>query len=370
MLALPDSPPRFRCYDLGIRAAGRVGPDGGEWKLSLTFRTFRNTDPPQILRIWNAGLSGRSAAYLQSCPALEVHVFSKPFFDRNGLFIAEDNGQVVAFAHAGFGPDHTGAKLDHRLGIVCLIVVHPKYQRRGIGSELLRCCENYLRHRGAQSIFAGGQRPRSPFYWGLYGGCEMPGLLLSDVGADFFFQSHGYRQHESVLVYQRPVDGPLLIQDPRFTSIKRKYEVRVLPRPVSQRWYDECTFAPLEMLHFQLQEIATGAPLAWVRMWDMDAFAWRWHQPAVGLIDLEVKPVHRQKGLGKFLMANVLRYIQEQFYALIEVQTPSGNTPAQTLFQKLGFRQVDEGRVYSKDLAHEAARPVSLNGHAGNGQAA
>lgn len=326
--------------------------------MSLTFRTFRNTDPPQILRVWNAGLSGRSAAFLQNCPALEVHVFSKPFFDRKGLFLAEDNGQVIAFAHAGFGPDSSGLRLDHRLGIICLIVVHPKYQRRGVGSELLRRCEEYLRGRGASSIHAGCMRPRSPFYWGLYGGCEMPGLLLSDVGADFFFQAHGYRLNDTVLVYQRQVDGPLLIQDSRFASIKRKYEVRVLPRPISPRWYDECTFAPLEMLHFQLQEVATGTPLASVRMWDMDAFAWRWHQPAVGLIDLEVKPMHRQMGLGKFLMANVLRYIQEQFYALIEIQTPIGNTAAQALFQKLGFRQVDEGRVYAKEKNGTAARPL------------
>lgn len=319
--------------------------------MPVTFRTFRNTDPPQVLRVWNAGLTGRSSAFLQNSPALEVHVFSKPYFDHKGLFIAEADGQVVGFAHAGFGPDAGGMKLDPALGIVCLVVIHPKQQRKGIGSELLRRCEAYLREKGAKQILAGGRRPRSPFYWGLYGGCELPGLLLSDVGADFFFQAHGYTLHETVLIHQRHVDGPILIQDPRFVSLKRKYEVRVMPRPLGKRWYDECTYSPLEMLHFQLQEVATGTPLAWVRMWDMDAFAWRWHQPAVGLIDLEVKPMHRQKGLGKFLMANVLRYIQEQFYSLIEIQSPINNEAALSLYQKLGFRQVDEGRVYSKELA-------------------
>src|SRR5262249_35606989 len=154
---------------------------------------------------------------------------------------------VVAFAHAGFGPDPNGMKLDLTLGIVCLIVVHPKYQRKGLGSELLHRCEEYLRASGATRILAGGRRPRSPFYWGLYGGAEMPGLLLSDVGADFFFQAHGYRLSESTLIYQRQVDGPFLIQDTRFTSLKRKYEVRVLPRQISNRWYDECTYAPLEV---------------------------------------------------------------------------------------------------------------------------
>lgn len=318
--------------------------------MSVTFRTFRNSDPPHLLRLWNAGLTGRSSAYLQSCPAFEVHVFSKPYFDRKGLFIAEEGGQMIGFAHAGFGPDASGMKLDPTLGIVCLIVVHPKAQRRGIGADLLRRCESYLKEHGSKRVLAGGRRPRSPFYWGLYGGSELPGLLLSDNGADCFFQTQGYTATETLLVFQRQIDGPILLQDPRFTSLKRKYEVRVMPRPLSPRWYDECTYAPLEMLHFQLQEVATGIPLAQVRMWDMDAFAWRWHQPSVGLIDLEVKAMHRQQGLAKFLMAQVLRYIQEQFYSLIEMQCGATNTAGLSLYQRLGFRQVDEGRVYAKDL--------------------
>ncbi len=321
----------------------------GEVDLALVFRTFRNPDPPQILRLWNAGLTSRSAAFLQSTQALEVHVFSKPYFDRQGLHLAEENGQVVGYAHAGFGADETGKKLDYRRGVISLIVVHPKYQRLGIGRELLHRCEAYLKEKGALAIQAGGLRPLNPFYWGLYGGSELPGLLLSDVGADFFFQSNGYRLQETIKVFQRQMDGPVIILDARFIKLKRKYEVRVMPRPISQRWFDECIYAPLEMLHFQLQEVATGQPLAQARMWDMDPFAWRWHQPAAGVIDIEVRPSARRLGLGKYLMFQVLRYIQEQFYSLVEIQVPANNQPGIELLNAIGFRQVDEGRVYRMD---------------------
>ncbi|HMP59652.1 MAG TPA: GNAT family N-acetyltransferase [Gemmatales bacterium] len=291
-------------------------------------------------------MTGRSAAFLQGTPQLELFVFSKPYFDRRGLFLAEDAGQVVGFAHAGFGPDEAGGRLDYSKGVVCLIVVHPKYQRLGIGTQLLHLAEDYLRAKGATEIYAGGSRPLNPFYWGLYGGSELPGLLLSDAGADFFFQAHGYELWESSLVFQRQLNGAVHVSDSRISSIKRKYEVRVMPRPVSQRWFDECTYAPLEILHFQIQETATGMPVGHARMWDMDPFAWRWHQPSAGIIDVVISPKHRRLGLGKFLVFQVLRYIQEQFYALVEVQCSASNEVAVNLYNKLGFRQVDEGRVY------------------------
>lgn len=321
-------------------------PRTEEPALAVAYRTFRNPDPPQLLRVWNAAMTGRSAAFLQGTPQLELFVFSKPYFDRRGLFIAEDGGQVVGFAHAGFGPTEAGDSLDYSKGVICLIVVHPKYQRMGIGTELLHRAENYLREKGAKQIYAGGSRPMNPFYWGLYGGSELPGLLLSDTGADFFFQAHGYELWETALVFQRPLDGQVVVSDPRISSIKRKYEVRVMPRPVSKRWYDECTYAPLEMLHFQIQEAATGIALGQARMWDMDPFAWRWHQPSAGIIDIEIQSSHRRQGLGKYLLYQVLRYLQEQFYALVEVQCFARNEAAINLYNKLGFRQVDEGRVY------------------------
>ena len=147
------------------------------------------------------------------------------------------------------------------------------------------------------------------------------------------------------------MDGPVIILDSRFIKLKRKYEVRVMPRPISKRWFDECIYAPLEMLHFQLQEVATGQPLAQARMWDMDPFAWRWHQPAAGVIDIEVRPSARRLGLGKYLMFQVLRYIQEQFYSLVEIQVSASNQAGIQLLQTIGFRQVDEGRVYQLERA-------------------
>ena len=56
----------------------------------------------------------------------------------------------------------------------------------------------------------------------------------------------------------------------------------------------------------------------------------------------------RRQGLAKFLIAQVLRYLQDQFFSLIEIQTRADNTAAVNLLCSLGFEQVDAGHIYRK----------------------
>ena len=89
-----------------------------------------------------------------------VFVLGKPYFDPTGLVLAEEQGDVIGWALAGFGPDAAGTCLDPSTGIVCVLGVLPDRRRRGIGAELLRRCEDYLRGRGAQVLLAGPMAPR------------------------------------------------------------------------------------------------------------------------------------------------------------------------------------------------------------------
>ncbi|MCA9020394.1 MAG: hypothetical protein KDA74_09650 [Planctomycetaceae bacterium] len=76
------------------------------------FRAFHNTDPPQLLKLWHAAGLGRGAAECLSIDAFEVLIFSQPYFDPNGLIVAVEEGEVVGFVLAGFGPNKAGSALD------------------------------------------------------------------------------------------------------------------------------------------------------------------------------------------------------------------------------------------------------------------
>jgi hypothetical protein len=79
---------------------------------------------------------------------LEFAVFSKAHFDRNGLIVAELDGQVVGFAHAGFGPNDDGTKLDKTMGTTHMLMLRAGFEDNALVDMLLAASEEYLRSSG------------------------------------------------------------------------------------------------------------------------------------------------------------------------------------------------------------------------------
>jgi ribosomal protein S18 acetylase RimI-like enzyme len=314
----------------------------------VQYRRFRNTDPPRLVEVWNEAFPGRGAVRMRTSLPLERHVFSKPYFDPDGLIVAEEGGACVGFAHAGFGPNVSGSALSTATGVTCALGVRPSSRRRGIGSELLRRCEEYLRARGAVRLLAGPQEPLDPFYLGLYGGSDLPGFLESDPLAASFLARHHYRPGRRMLVLQRKLAQPLKTLDPRFVAHRQRFELREDPRLHLGSWWRECVFGLVEPLEFHLLDRPSGARVARALVWEMEGFSCLWNQPSVGVNGIEVVPELRRQGVGKFLVAQVLRRIQEQYYELAEAQAPEGDAASVGLLLSLGFTQVDAGRQYER----------------------
>ncbi|MBM4076486.1 MAG: GNAT family N-acetyltransferase, partial [Planctomycetes bacterium] len=153
----------------------------------IVYRKFRNSDPPHLLRLWNECGLGRGAACGVSCTDFDELVIAQPYFDPRGLIVAVENGIPVGFIHAGFSVNESQTGLLKSEGVICALMVHPQYRRQGIGRELLRLAEIYLKSAGSEKIFAGPSERRDPFYCGLYGGSQSAGFLESDrLAAPFF----------------------------------------------------------------------------------------------------------------------------------------------------------------------------------------
>lgn len=313
----------------------------------VEFRSFRNTDPPGLIEVWNDAFRHRGAAKLRK-NSLEHYVLAKPYFQPGGLIVAMDGNVCVGFGHAGFGPNSTEDHLLPRTGVICLLAVRPSYQRHGIGSELLSRCEAYLSSSGAQEIFAGPVWPLNPFYFGLYGGSDSAGFLASDRTAQPFLTKHGYRIVEKCVVFQKHLAGAIHVTDGRFAGLRRRFEFTPEARKGPGTWWRECVLGPVEFIEFHLREGASGRSVAQVCAWEMEAYHERRGEPSVGLIDLEVRPEFRRQGLAKFLLAQVFRYLQEQYFSLVEIHAMERNQGAIQLFHALGFEQVDQGLSYQK----------------------
>jgi ribosomal protein S18 acetylase RimI-like enzyme len=106
----------------------------------IGIRRCKNEDVGAVLCLWSAARSSRAStadrredieALLQDSPA--------------ALLVAEADGLVIGAVIAGW---------DGWRGNIYRLAIHPEYRRRGIGLQLLRAAETYLRDCGAGRITA------------------------------------------------------------------------------------------------------------------------------------------------------------------------------------------------------------------------
>lgn len=318
----------------------------------ISYRPYRNTDPPALTEVWNESATGRGTFPVRTPALLERWVFSKPYFDPAGLIVAEEsdeNGKrIIGFALAGFGPTEDQAAIDLGDGVTCAVLVRPDHRRRGVGRELVRRCEEYLTGRGADRLSFGSQWPRNPFLLGLYGGSNSPGVLESSPEAAGFLTAVGYKPAETVVVYQRRLDQPLTVADPRFAMLRKRYDVQLLKAAVVGSYWQECQWATLEPAEFRAVDKLTGLPAARAVAFELEGFSWRWGFPSAGICDVQVRPDLRKQGVAKMLVAHILRFLQDQFFGIGELQVRADDAAGVGLCKAVGFDAIDLGHVYRK----------------------
>jgi ribosomal protein S18 acetylase RimI-like enzyme len=327
----------------------------------IHYRTFLNPDPPLLARIWNASVVGRRALPIQAATLLEYFTFAKPYFDPAGMIFALDDDRPAGVVHAGFAAVVEGTALDTSVGIICVLGVIPIQRRRGIGSELLRRAEDYLRGRGAREILFGSMAPRNPYLFGLYGGCDSPGVLAAEELARPFLERRGYAVARSCGIFQKPMERLLFPQDPRFAALSQRFDIVVAPFSHAG-WWRECVLGPIEAFEYRLQEKNNNQVVARTILWDMGTFGPSWGETCIGMIDLDVKPAFRRQGLAKYLLSQVLRHLRQHPIKTFEVQAALDNAPLLGLLNGLGFLQVETGHTFRRTAPNAGAPAAPVKG--------
>jgi ribosomal protein S18 acetylase RimI-like enzyme len=313
----------------------------------IEYRAFRNTDPPQLAEVWRSQHASRGLMQPMSVSLLDRYVLSKPTFDRDGLIVAADDEKLLGFAHAGFGPNSQGTNLCHEHGVTSLVLTRPDADPR-VARELLSRAEEYLTSRGARTLYGGGGYPMSPFYYGLYGGSELSGVLDSDSAQRELFVEAGYRPCARSVILQRDLAGFRPVVDRQQMQIRRTTRLSTMVDPPSQTWWDAVIFEPFERTRWNLAEREGGPSLASVYVWALETMTGAWGVRAAGIVDLVVPDEQRRRGLATNLLGETIRQLQAQGISLVEVHVPEENAAARGVFTNLGFQQVDASTLYCK----------------------
>ena len=260
----------------------------------MRFRAFRNTDPPKLAKIWSRQTPIRGYARSVTAQSLDIYVFSKPYFDRNGLIVAEDNHEIIGFVHAGFGPNADYTDISTEMGVTCMLLTDPNVDFESLAPQLLSESEKYMVGRGAKVLYGGCMYPLNPFYLGLYGGSELPGVLESDRQRVALYQNSGYVESDRCVILQRSLDGFRPPVDRRLLKIKRQYQVEHDTLPPVDRWWQVCVGPIGEPTRFEVRNRGGGQPCGRVRFWVIDMMSQNCGKLSVGTDQL----VDRRVGAG------------------------------------------------------------------------
>jgi len=314
----------------------------------ITYRTFRNTDPPDLVAIWRSRAGQEGLARWVSPDLFEQLVFAKLYFDYEGLIIAHEDGRPVGFAHAGFGPNESRGWISTESGTTCMMMVRPDCPQQEVAAGLLERAEQYLRRRGAKVLYGGGMKPLDPFYLGLYGGSELPGVLHTDCLARETFASHGYDEIERALILRRDLGDFEAVIDRRQMQIRRRMVVEVTVDPPTESWWDASVVGEFDLTRFELVPRETAPALARATFRSMEPSGTAGVGRAAGLMDLYVDESLRRRGLAVFLLSEAFRQFIRQGILQVEVQATQHNAAALGLFRKLGFQETGQGSLFRK----------------------
>jgi ribosomal protein S18 acetylase RimI-like enzyme len=314
------------------------------------FRSFRNSDPPFLAELWNQAVPSSGCVRPVRVHELDSHALGTVLFDADGLIVAETDGRIVGFVHAGFGPElpvESTQPFDvcHEIGTISMLCVEASLDDPGLLAGLIDAAERYLRSRGAKVLYAGGLFPLNPFYWGIYGGSEGAGVLAGHDAFHRVLRASGYEPVSTTVLLEADLAVPEP-RDPRVPLIRRQTHIEVFDDALPNHWWQNLALGDFELMTVRLLMKDDGTPVAGAQAWDMGWFGREDERTRIGLINLEVPPQYRRKGYGRFLVSEIFRRARENMVAAVAVATSSSNQPALALYASLGFYPIDESTLY------------------------
>ena len=324
----------------------------------ILYRPFQNNDVPGLATLWNRGLPDRSVVHPLSGHLFDRLVINQCIFDRNGLIVALDQAnRVVGFVHAGFGPVELSGpshKLDHALGTIAMLVTDPDANGSEISLQLVQLALEYLKNKGAKVIYAGGQSPLNPFYWGLYGGSEFGGILLEHRQFHRTVEQTGFEPVSQAILLELDL-GKSEVKDPRTLLTRRQYQVFIEEDALLPNWWESQALHGFHPNRYELRAKQGGPTLAEAWTFEMgtelpatDRLTYR------GMFHLDVDPGHRRRGLGRLLLSECLKHARSQMIDRFCVQTMSTNVPALALYRATGFSTLSEAILYRQTSGNPA----------------
>lgn len=180
----------------------------------ISIRTFRNSDTPEIVRLWNAQHQQSGHTARLSTSTIEIVLLSRPFFEYQHLLVAGPPQSPSGFIHwvplPAEQPSHsspgTAVELNSAsrptTAVIANLVVPEQPDAAKIASELISAASHHARQAGFEILKLG----QAPEHWTGYAGIASFGLGRGISDEDHrgraWADSHGFTPYRWLNTYQ------------------------------------------------------------------------------------------------------------------------------------------------------------------------
>lgn len=320
----------------------------------ISYRTFRNADPPAIFRIWKSQRDVPGLIAPVALQTIDRLILSKPYFDPTGFWLALDADWPIAFAHATLAGT-AGAEPTGSVSMLQCFAPPPSATASAepaiaemVAPELIARCESYLRDRGCGVAFAGPQAPVDPYYFGLYGGAT-PGIPVSDRQRIGWFEGRGFQEAGRYQTRQCALSTFRAPVDRRQMQLKRELPVTIeYDWPAAGTW-DACTRGALDRIRFRTA-VRAGEPEAQLILLDLNALSGLFSPRIYAVESILATAEQWNSGVTAYLIAESVRQLQGYGVSSVVAHCAADAQSERQIWDRLSFLSVDESVVMQKCL--------------------
>lgn len=316
-----------------------------------TIRSFLNTDTPYLARLWHehhAVFHSRSA-----CPisVWDQCILSKPFFHANEFAIAMDlSKKPVGFIHFGFSGNDDGSDASRTDAIVHKICIAPHTDEDTIATLLIEYGLHQLRESNATNCTALGSTEANAFYLGVGEGDNLMGVIAKDSRTQRWLNQAGFAQSRPTECWELDLSSFRPPMDRTQIGIRRTCTVGRLLDEDTHGWWLSSVLGHCEQIRFNLVLRSPPKVESEIMFWFPD--------PTIAGVDSSVVRLWLPSVPGEddarerfvYLMAESLRQLQQERRRAVRTFAAADQQRSITLLERLGFRSVEHGIVFSRPL--------------------
>lgn len=319
--------------------------------MSYLIRHYRNTDTAHLTRIWNLHHASSQPCDVLSSSVFDACIVSKPYFDANDLLIIEDESHPVGFLHLGFGCKESRDSIDEGHALISCLCVEPHRNEELIADSLIRAGIQQLEARGTQDVIAIGAPFRYSFYLGIAPGDGLMGVVARDSRLQRWFAHNQFAPSRPTECWEVDLASFRPPMDRGQFAVRRSASVVRVLDEVQEDWWDAVVLGHTEQIRFQLYSRAKAAITNEILFWYTDQ-SWSGissNTARVWLPTFPDDPESRDRTV--FLFSEAFRQLQSERFSTIRVIASPDQQASVSVLQRLGFRSVEHGLVFQRQLA-------------------